>query len=225
MNPRLVVALAASLIAGAVTAAEIDPPVRLPGITHVWGDPSKLPSDSITVREIGACMGNDRSLERDFASLGKRASGLEEAFGQLKPQIDALDAERQAIEAEQAALAAEDARLAGEAADMAHSQRAIAAALRKTTRSKPEADRLNADINAYNQQVVAFNGKVAALKDRFGRSNARAEDYRRKAGATMPKVVALQEQAARYESDYGAFSVRLASFKEKCSGERRVLRQ
>lgn len=54
MSLRLAVVLAATLLAGSVSAAEIDPPIRLPGITRSWGDPSNLPFDAHVVRALRA---------------------------------------------------------------------------------------------------------------------------------------------------------------------------
>lgn len=218
-------AMAASFMSTLAPAAELSEPVRLPAIFHKWGPEgtgNDLPETSMD--EISRCIGTDQGLSRNVRDLKVAAAQLDRDLEGLKASRESLTAARDRVSAEQEALAVEAESLRARSIAIDKARTLIDARNRKGVRDQAEAKRLKSDIDAFNREVAAHNEASRSLQDRVKEAALRVDEYNRAAAEFRARAEPVSQRVAQYEAQSAQFNKRLASFKSKCEGERRIVK-
>ena len=197
--------------------------VRLPEIKSVFIDPEHgaLPGQTITINEIGECMGRDGAISDAAATLHAESSTLEQEGLTLRTSWEEIEARRLTIETRLQALNKAQQELEGASRRLTLRNRKIDQ--RRAAKLSPEEGKqLSAEIDSYNREVDLRKTQSGRLSDEFS-------GLQRDIDAHDAAVSGWNEKQARYNERAAAFGLRVDQFNQStagyvadCAGTRRI---
>jgi chromosome segregation ATPase len=204
-------------------AQETVRPIVLPGIFTRWKLPGEADKPEISIEEIGRCMGAGQSVRELREFLTREGEPLERESGELKQQAAALKEAGDRIDVDKAALAESLRAFGVQNADLERRRAEIEKA-RKSAKAPSDAKALNELIARFNKDLEGLQRRKPQIDTVVASINERIVAFNASIVASNERVAAFNLQLGGYRAKADEFDRFLVGYKERCAGERRLVK-
>lgn len=198
--------------------------IRLPGIYSRWKNDNLPDKPGITMEELKQCMGNDNALLAEYqsymdenAQLEAESLALEKLTKTPTPQRETLDKEAKRLNEQFSILDKQNQSLNSR-------KQALEALTSKKATDAAAAKKINLEIDQFNADVKALNAQASLQREQSARFSQQQADFNASLTPIRARIDAFNQNAERFKNRKNVFDQKLEAYREKCSGERQLLK-
>lgn len=192
--------------------------VRLPAIYHLWGQ-SAEDKPSITIEEIGKCMGKDNSIRQEDERFKIEAKLVNDEIAISESLVKDNQAARLLLDEEAAAIQAAELETQSrfEAIEKKKAEFAVLTAKKVDSAT---AKKINTQIDQLNKDIKQENAKALVLNERVRQFQLKQKMFNDNLDELKIKLEKVNDNTHQFNERQKVFNDSLLAFQSQCKGER-----